>query len=260
MKLLGGLFGTEASPVEIAQQSIEKVTAKCDRIRTQLLDTERALGASKEVAADHAASGYNIDDLSHDIASEEAACGALKTALARAEAELRDAEQALADAEGIADRERSIGEINSIIAAIDEPLQRLLAALADLTGAVKRGADVSLDAQSLRNFLEMCSAELPAAAAATCTGLKHLAAQIELGSASARLPKPEAKPPTVAPTPQPITISVVTKHDIKFTNAEGVVCYCKQFWDAGLPSLVAERAIAHGVVCCCSLRRGEGVA
>ena len=245
MRIFG--FGTdEASPVEAAQVRVDQAQRKHADLVLQLRDIERELAALKSTAIDSAMERGRLDDFSNDeIASVSAGCETLQQAVARAQVDLVDAQTKLAEAKDAADRERSIAAINTIVTAIDEPLQRFLAALADLTNAVKRGADVSLDAKSLLGFLELANAELPTAAAATVTALKHAATLIELGTAPARLPAPETKP-AARPAPPP-EISCFPLFDIKWQDAARQQRHCGKFWDCGLPVATAGRAIAHGI-------------
>jgi hypothetical protein len=238
----------DASPVEQALADLNKATEKHDRLKAQAAVSDDDLAALK-VQAQHAAIGYGtgLDEISHEIAAAEAKAGALAAAVDVARAEVDRCASELATRRDAEQRTNSITEINTVIANIDEPLQRLLVALADLTNAVRHGANISLDAKSLQGFLELASTELPVASAATVSSLKHCAALIQLGSAPAKLPAPETKPVATS-APPPATRSVVAKHDIRYTNDAGTFSYCKQFWDCGLPLAIAERAIAHGVV------------
>src|SRR6478752_3857702 len=137
------LFRKPLSEVEAAQAAVETATAKCERIRTQLTDTERELVASKEAAADHAAEGHSLDDWAHDIASSEAACSALRTALERTAGELKEAQAALAEAQDAEHRAKSVATINGIVQGVDQKQQAFLSALADLVSVLKPAADIN---------------------------------------------------------------------------------------------------------------------
>ena len=241
------LFGwSDPDPVAVTQQSVDLAQQKHKALGVQLKDAEKELSNLKAAAVSNAMEYEHVVDGGVEIAAAAATVSTLEGAVARANADLAAAQAKLAEAKDAHDRQRSITEINTIITAIDEPLKRLLVALTDLTAAVKRGANISLDAKSLLGFLELASAELPVASAATVTALKHAATLIELGSSPTRLPVPEAKPIAVMAAPAS-TRAVVVKHDVKWSDASGGVRYCHAFWDAPLPPHLAERAISAGI-------------
>lgn len=180
MKIFG--FGQEQNAVEQAEAAVEKATAKCDRIRTQLTDTERELGVSKEAAADHAAEGHSLDDWAHDIAAQEAACSALKTALGRAASELVEAQGTLAYEQDQAERTRSVAEIEALRADMREPFEQLISAIAKLLPLAKQAAVYQLDMQQVAGLLEQWSVDASAAVEIANTGLAHHAEAIRSGT------------------------------------------------------------------------------
>ena len=244
MKLFG-VFGTDdATRIIAAEQRVAKAKGKLAALGVQLQDASRELEELRQAAVADAMERGRLDDSGNDIASASAGVQTLNSAIQKVTTELQAAQAALAAQQDAEARSKSVTEINAIVASIDEPLKRLLAALADLTDAVKRGANVSLDAKQLLGFLELASAELPVASAATVTALEHSAALIEHGSTPARLPVPETKPPArPAPPPQ---ISCFPLYDVKWIDGAGLR-HAGKYWDIGLAPEVAERAIAHGI-------------
>jgi hypothetical protein len=235
------------SPVEQALQSIDMAMAKCERIRTQLTDTERALGVSKEAAADHAASGHSLEDWGQDIAAQEAACSALRTALTRAEDEFKQAQAELAHEQDQAQRAESIKQIEQLQEDMAEPTGQLLDAIKRLRPLLSRGASFALDIKQILGLVEQLAIELPGAFELTRAALTQYVESVRSGSARATLPSVEETKPR-APSAPPPEVSAFPLYDCTFVDSRNQQRHSARYWDIGLAPEVFAKAAAAGVV------------
>jgi NADH dehydrogenase/NADH:ubiquinone oxidoreductase subunit G len=226
----------ELSLVEQAGAILAKAQEKHARLVLQLRDAERNLGECKSAAA-AAALAENADlaaDLADDVANVVARHEALEHAVGLANAELHQAEQALAHEQHLELRAASVHELRGLIDQIEAAAQRFGPALADLLTPLRKAAEVSHDVKASCGFVELLQSDMPQMISNATHALELYARNIELGSAPARLPRPAPTPLAVSAPPPP-TRSIMPIFDISFTDSAGQQRHGPKHWDIGLP-------------------------
>ena len=246
MKLFG--LGSEPSAVEIAEQQVARAQSKHADLTVQLHDVEKQLIVLRAEAVDHAMECGRLDDDRADaIASAVAGCDTLTQAVARASAELAQAQTELAAEQDRAQRSKSIAEIEALQVAMKEPAAQLVASITKLLPLVKRGAVFSLDLQQVGALMEQWAVDASAAVEIANTGLLQHVQAIQSGQARARLPPAEESKPVARPAP-PAQVGVLPKYSISWTDHLGQTRTSAPYIDQGLPPETAQKAIAAGIV------------
>jgi hypothetical protein len=246
MKLFG-FSTTDPDPVKQAQSEHDRAKEKRDQLAEQLGGAERGLVEAKQRAADAALDGTldGLQDLSSDAAIAAATVDALGTAFSQAEAAVRGAQVKLAGELDRLERNKSIAAIETLQRDMAAPFEQLIAAIATLLPLAKQAAAYQLDMQQVAGLLEQWSVDASAACEISKAGLTHHAEGIRSGTVRARLPAPEEAKPRAMSAP-PVTRAAVVKHDVRWSE-NGATRYCRAFWDAPLPPILFERAIAHNI-------------
>ena len=141
MKLFG--WGSESSPISVAQAVVDRCQRKAADLCLQQQDAQRELAQAKQASIEQAMEYGHLTDDSLELASHTASVEILAAAVAKASADRADAEQQLAEAKDAEQRSKSVAEVEQLQANWREPADQLTDALAKLVPLARRGGRFS---------------------------------------------------------------------------------------------------------------------